>query len=178
MSSRRHFLQKLSASALALPVFSTLKASNVDRKYAKPYQGPVLRVAIMGLGSYGARVAEAMQACTAAKLTGLISGTPSKITEWRAKYNIAEKNCYNYENFDRIKDNPEIDAVYVITPNALHRDQSVRIAKAGKHVICEKPMAINASEGQEMVDACKKAGVKLLIGYACILSQRHWRLFV
>jgi predicted dehydrogenase len=165
MSSRRHFLQKLSASALALPAISTLKASHVENKYAVPYQGPVLRVAIMGLGSYGARVAEAMQACTGAKLTGLISGTPSKITEWRAKYNIPEKNCYNYENFDRIKDNPDIDAVYIITPNALHKDQTIRAAKAGKHVICEKPMAINASEGQAMVDACKKAGVKLLIGY-------------
>ena len=133
--------------------------------YASPYQGPMLRVAIMGLGSYGTRVADAMQACKTAKLTGVISGTPSKVKEWQSKYNIPEKNCYNYENFDRIKDNPDIDAVYVITPNALHKDQSVRVAKAGKHVICEKPMAISAAEGQAMVDACKKAGVKLLIGY-------------
>lgn len=165
MSSRRHFLQKITASAVALPILSTLKASHVENSYTVPHQGPILRVAIMGLGSYGARVAEAMQACNSAKLAGVISGTPSKIKDWQAKYNIPEKNCYNYENFDRIKDNPDIDAVYVITPNALHKDQSIRVAKAGKHVICEKPMAINASEGGEMVDACKKAGVKLLIGY-------------
>jgi predicted dehydrogenase len=100
-----------------------------------------------------------------AKLTGVISGTPSKIKDWQSKYNIPEKNCYNYENFDAIKNNPDIDAVYIITPNGLHREQAIRVAKAGKHVICEKPMALNAAEGKDMVDACKKANVKLLVGY-------------
>ena len=106
-----------------------------------------------------------MQSCTRAKLVGVISGTPSKIKNWQSKYNIPEKNCYNYENFDNIKNNPDIDAVYVITPNGLHKDQAIRVAKAGKHVICEKPMSVNAKDGQEMVDACKAANVKLLIGY-------------
>jgi predicted dehydrogenase len=119
----------------------------------------------MGLGSYGNRVAEAMQACQKAKLVAAISGTPSKLKDWQTKYNIPEKNCYNYENFDAIKDNPDIDAVYVITPNALHKDQVIRVAKAGKHVICEKPMSINAKDGQAMIDACKKSNVKLLVGY-------------
>lgn len=162
MNTRRDFLQKLSASLVALPV---LNRSEMISCNEKPYDGPVLRVAIMGLGSYGTRVAEAMKDCTKAKLVGVISGTPSKITTWQAKYGIPEKNCYNYENFDSIKNNPEIDAVYVITPNALHKDFSIRAAKAGKHVICEKPMAINAKEAEEMVAACKKANVKLLVGY-------------
>jgi len=125
----------------------------------------MLKVAIMGLGGYGTRVAEAMRDCKKAKLTGLISGTPSKIKSWQSKYHIEEKNCYNYENFDNIKNNPDIDVVYVITPNALHHDQVIRVAKAGKHVICEKPMTINAKEGQEMVEACQKANVHLLVGY-------------
>lgn len=162
MNSRRHFLQKITASALAIPLVPALAA---EKSPQPPYQGPMLRVAIMGLGSYGTRVAEAMQSCKMAKLVGVISGTPSKIKDWQAKYGIPEKNCYNYENFDKIKDNKDIDAVYVITPNALHKPQAIRVAKAGKHVICEKPMSLNASEGQEMVDACKKANVKLLIGY-------------
>jgi predicted dehydrogenase len=119
----------------------------------------------MGLGSYGTRVAEAMKDCKKAKLVGVISGTPSKIKDWQSKYNIPEKNCYNYENFDSIKNNPDIDAVYVITPNALHKDEVIRVAKAGKHAICEKPMAVNAKEAEEMIEACKKANVKLLIGY-------------
>lgn len=128
-------------------------------------EGPALRVAIMGLGSYGSRVAEAMLQCKRARLTGLISGTPAKVQEWRKKYNIPESNCYNYDNFDKIADNDEIDAVYVITPNALHKDQVIRVARAGKHAICEKPMAINAREGEAMVQACQDAGVQLLVGY-------------
>ena len=163
MNSRRDFLQKLTASAIAIPLLKHMEKSNPG--YNPLYDGPVLRVAIMGLGSYGSRVADAMQSCKMAKLTGVISGTPSKIKNWQSKYNIPEKNCYNYENFDSIKNNPDIDAVYVITPNALHHDQVIRVAKAGKHVICEKPMAINAKEGKEMVEACKKANVKLLVGY-------------
>ena len=163
MNSRRDFLQKLTASAIAIPLLKHMEKSNPG--YNPLYDGPVLRVAIMGLGSYGSRVADAMQSCKMAKLTGVISGTPSKIKNWQSKYNIPEKNCYNYENFDSIKNNPDIDAVYVITPNALHHDQVIRVAKAGKHVICEKPMAINAKEGQGMVEACKKANVKLLVGY-------------
>lgn len=165
MNSRRDFFQKLGGSVLALHLAPLLASADEKDHIEQPYAGPVLRVAIMGLGSYGTRVAEAMQSCTKAKLVGVISGTPSKIKDWQGKYQIPEKNCYNYQNFDNIKNNPDIDAVYVITPNSLHHDQVIRVAKAGKHVICEKPMALNAREGQEMVEACKKANVKLLVGY-------------
>lgn len=179
MDSRRDFLQKLAATAAGLPLIplaapahaaatpaiSSPAAAARHAFYNKPYQGPVLRVAIMGLGSYGTRVAEAMQSCKRAKLVGVISGTPSKIKAWQAKYNIPEKNCYNYQNYDEIKNNPDIDAVYVITPNALHHEGVLRVAAAGKHAICEKPLAINVRQGQEMVDACRQANVKLLVGY-------------
>lgn len=165
MNSRRNFLQKVAVSALALPMVPSVYGQELKSFYERPYQGPMLRVAIMGLGSYGTRVAEAMRDCKRAKLTGVISGTPSKVKDWQKKYNIPEKNCYNYENFDAIRNNPDIDAVYIITPNALHKEEAIRVAKAGKHVICEKPMSINAADGQQMVDACKKANVKLLIGY-------------
>ncbi|WPQ61203.1 Gfo/Idh/MocA family oxidoreductase [Chitinophaga sancti] len=154
MNSRRVFLQNLAMASIAIP-FTNFKL----------YEEKPLRVAICGLGGYGTRVAEAIQSCSRVKLVGVISGTPSKIKAWQAKYNIPEKNCYNYENFDEIRNNPDIDAVYVITPNALHHDQVIRVAKAGKHAICEKPMAVNAKEGEEMVEACKKANVKLLVGY-------------
>ena len=160
MNSRRHFLQKFTAIAVTAPFLPACSWAGSSH-----YSGSVLRVAIMGLGSYGTRVAEAMQSCTKAKLVGVISGTPSKIKDWQTKYNIPEKNCYNYENFDSIKDNPDIDGVYVITPNGLHHDHVIRAARAGKQVICEKPMAVNAKEGGEMIDACKKANVKLLVGY-------------
>ncbi|MEJ1097280.1 MULTISPECIES: Gfo/Idh/MocA family oxidoreductase [unclassified Pseudoxanthomonas] len=163
---RRNFLQKLVASAAVVPLLSPYRAfAQADRPGPGGNPGPTLRVALMGLGSYAERVAESMQSCKRAKVTGLISGTPSKLQEWGTKFGVPEKSRYNYENFDRIKDDPDIDAVYIITPNALHRDQAIRVAKAGKHVICEKPMAVNAKEGQEMIDACAKAGVKLLVGY-------------
>jgi predicted dehydrogenase len=162
MNSRRNFLQNLTGSLIALPLLSKNDLMGIEKK---EYRGPMLRVAIMGLGSYGTRVADAMKDCTKAKLTGVISGTPSKITAWQSKYGIPEKNCYNYETYDNIKNNPDIDAVYIITPNALHKEAAIRVAKAGKHVICEKPMAINAKEGEEMIAACRKANVKLLVGY-------------
>lgn len=165
MNSRRDFLQKFTLSAFALPFLPSAGSAGITAFYNQPYKGPVLRVAIMGLGSYATRVANAMQSCKMAKITGLISGTPSKIKDWQSRYNIPKENCYNYDSFDRINDNPDIDAVYVITPNGLHHDEVIRVARAGKHVICEKPMAVNAKEGKEMVDACKKANVKLLVGY-------------
>jgi len=163
MDSRRSFLRKITASSVLVPYLASDAVASVQ--HVNEYDGPLLRVAIMGLGSYGTRVAEAMKDCKKAKLVGVISGTPAKIEDWQKKYKIPAKNCYNYENFDNIKDNRDIDAVYVITPNALHKDQSIRVAKAGKHVICEKPMAVDAKEGMEMVEACKKANVKLLVGY-------------
>src|SRR3954470_10011346 len=164
MNSRRQFLQKMTTASSAFFIMKNCIAASPETKNM-PYDGPMLRVAIMGLGSYGTRVAEAMRTCKMAKLVGAISGTPSKLTDWQQKYNIPAKNCYNYENFDQIKNNPDIDAVYVITPNALHHDQVIKVANAGKHAISEKPMSVNAKQGQEMVDACKKAGVKLLVGY-------------
>ena len=165
MNSRRKFLQKVTFSAAALPFLPAYGSINIKDFDDRPYEGPVLRVAIMGLGGYGTMVGKAMQSSKKAKLVGVISGTPSKIKDWQSQYNIPEKNCYNYENFDEIKDNPDIDAVYIITPNGLHHSQAIRVAKAGKHVICEKPMALNAKQGQEMVDACENANVHLLVGY-------------
>ena len=164
MNSRRDFLQKLTGTFIALNVPWGISAG-AESLISAPYEGKILRVAIMGLGSYGTRVADAMKDCKKAKLVGVISGTPAKVTAWQTTYNIPAKNCYNYENFDEIKNNPDIDAVYVITPNGLHHDQVIRVAKAGKHVICEKPMAVNAKEGEQMIAACNAANVKLLVGY-------------
>src|SRR5476651_2139994 len=110
MNTRRNFLKTLGISGLALNLVPhTVWANSIaPYNYNKRYDGRVLRVAIMGLGSYGTRVAEAMKSCTRAKLVGVISGTPSKIKRWQSEYTIPEKNCYNYENFDNIKNNPDI----------------------------------------------------------------------
>jgi predicted dehydrogenase len=158
MSTRRDFLQTLSAPFIAMPLLSEMQQPGTTA-------GPVLKVALLGLGGYANRVAEAMKSCSRARVTALISGTPEKLKDWSTKFGVPEKNCYSYENYDAIAGNPDIDAVYIITPNSLHLPHALRVAKAGKHVICEKPMALNAKEGLQMVEACAKAGVKLLVGY-------------
>jgi predicted dehydrogenase len=160
MTTRRHFLQKISASAVAVTALPRILTARKMKE-----KGPLLRVAIMGLGSYGNRVADAMRSCTKATLAGAVSGTPGKLTDWQNRFGIPQKNCYSYDNFDDIRNNPDIDVVYITTPNALHHDHTIRAAKAGKHVICEKPMALNAEQASEMIDACRTAGVQLLIGY-------------
>lgn len=165
MKSRRKFLQQITFASAGLPLLHSglfSFSSNASPSFQKD---KVLRVALMGLGGYAKRVAESMKNCKRAKVTGLVSGSPQKLKEWGDMYNIPENSRYSYETFDTIKNNPNIDAVYVITPNALHHENTLRAAQAGKHVICEKPMAISVKEGQEMIDACKKAGVHLLVGY-------------
>jgi predicted dehydrogenase len=164
MKTRRAFLQKIGMASASIPFLSAgLSSWNLSK--VKSEQEPVLRVALMGLGGYAGRVADAIQNCKRVKITALVSGTPEKLQTWSKKYNVPEKSCYNYQNFDTIKLNKEVDAVYVITPNALHHAHTLRAAKAGKHVICEKPMAISVKEGREMIEACARAGVQLLVGY-------------
>jgi predicted dehydrogenase len=125
-----------------------------------------LGVVLVGLGSYATnQLAPALQETKYCKLTGIVTGSPSKKEPWMKKFRIPESNVYNYQNFDRIAQNSEIDIVYIVLPNSLHAEFSIRAAKAGKHVICEKPMAMDEQECLEMIKACKEAGVSLSIGY-------------
>lgn len=125
-----------------------------------------LGIALVGLGRYSTyQLAPALQNTAHCYLAGIVTGSPEKEKTWALKYNIPQENIYNYENFDAIKDNKEIDIVYVVLPNAMHADFSIRAARAGKHVICEKPMAMDVEECSAIIDACKKANVKLGVGY-------------
>lgn len=163
MNSRRDFLQKFSLGIGAAAL--TGISATASRIHPAPTADRPLRVALMGLGGYANIVAKGMLDCKIAKLTGIITGTPSKIDVWKQKYGIADKNVYNYDNMHEIKNNPDIDLVYVITPNSLHHKHVLMVAAAGKHVICEKPVADNAKQAREMIAACEKAGVKFYIGY-------------
>ncbi len=125
-----------------------------------------LGIALVGLGGYaGGQLAPALLQTEHCYLAGIVTGTPSKIPEWQSRYVIADKNVYNYNTFDSIKDNPDIDIVYVVLPNSMHAEYTIRAAEAGKHVICEKPMAITVSDCNKMIAACKKAGKMLSVGY-------------
>lgn len=125
-----------------------------------------LGVALVGLGYYSTDLlAPALQQTKNCYLAGIVTGTPSKAESWKKKHNIPEKNIYNYENFDEVADNPDIDVVYVVLPPSMHKEYSIRAANAGKHVWCEKPMALTERECQEMIDACQKNKKALAIGY-------------
>ena len=162
---RRHFLKTMATGAgmtslgLAKP-FHIVHAANRIR--SKDQMG----IALVGLGYYSTDLlAPALQETTQCKLTGIVTGTPAKADAWSKEYDIPRANIYNYETFDDIAQNSNIDIVYVVLPNSMHAEYTIRAARAGKHVICEKPMASNAEECREMIAACKKANRKLSIGY-------------
>ena len=97
----------------------------------------------------------------------LVSGHRDKADRIAAQYDVPADSIYNYENFDQIVHNPAVDAVYVALPNSMHAEYTIRAAKAGKHVLCEKPMATNVADCEQMIAACKAANVKLMIAYRC-----------
>lgn len=133
-----------------------------------------LGVALVGLGRYSSlQLAPALEATEHCKLVGIVTGTPEKAKTWAEKYDIPSKNIYNYDNFDSIKDNPDIDIIYVVLPNFMHAEYTIRAAKAGKHVICEKPMGLNPKECKQMIKACKRAKVKLGLGYRLYYEPHH-----
>ena len=125
-----------------------------------------LGVALVGLGSYSTyQLAPSLMETEHCKLAGIVTGTPSKAEDWSQKYKLPKDNIYNYNNFDEIIDNDNIDIVYVVLPNSMHADFCIRAARAGKHVICEKPMAVSVKECDDIINACKLADVKLSVGY-------------
>ena len=128
-------------------------------------RGRKIGYAVVGLGSYAELIMSKFAECDQSRLVALVSGTPEKLKRFGEKYGIPESHRYSYQTFDRIRDNPDIDVVYVILPNSLHAEYTVRAAQAGKHVMCEKPMAVSVAECRTMIEACRKAGRKLMIGY-------------
>ncbi len=155
--TRREFA-KLSALGLAARFAPPLLAQTSERQTG---------YAIIGLG----RIAEIFMAGVRnspnSKVTALVSGHRDKAQRIAASFGVPESSIYDYDNFDSIISNKAVDAVYVALPNSMHADFTIRAAKAGKHVLCEKPMAINVAECEKMIAACKSAGVKLMIAYRC-----------
>ncbi|WP_340104067.1 Gfo/Idh/MocA family protein [Rhodohalobacter sp. 8-1] len=125
-----------------------------------------LGVALVGLGGYATgRLAPGLQLTEHCELRGIVTGTPSKIPRWQQEYDIPDRNVYNYENLPDIANNDDIDILYIVTPPAIHARDAIRAAEAGKHVWCEKPMAMNEAECLAIIDAANKNGVQLTIGY-------------
>ncbi|MBC8155046.1 MAG: Gfo/Idh/MocA family oxidoreductase, partial [Bacteroidetes bacterium] len=168
--SRRDFLHTLAlgsaASALTPTALLATTSPSPSQPAADHKADGKLGVALVGLGYYSTDLlAPGLQQTKNCYLAGIVTGTPAKAEKWTKQYNIPAKNVYNYQNFDQIANNPDIDVVYVVLPPSMHKEYVVRAAKAGKHVWVEKPMAVTAKECQEMIDACKKANVTLSVGY-------------
>ena len=139
----------------------TLAATRLPAQQTKP-----VGYAAIGLGSISDIFMRACATSQTSKITALVTGHPdTKGAKYAAQYGIPQSSIYTYETFDRIRDNPAVDAVYVGLPNSMHCEYTVRAAKAGKHVLCEKPMAISSAECHQMIDACKTADRKLMIAY-------------
>jgi glucose-fructose oxidoreductase len=127
-----------------------------------------LGYAIVGLGGYGLGVIIPQFAnCAHSRLAAVVSGDPAKARRVAAEHGLPESSIYSYESFDKIRDNPDVDIVYVCLPNSMHAEYVIRAARTGKHVMCEKPMAVSAAECVKMIAACKAANRKLMIGYRC-----------
>jgi predicted dehydrogenase len=159
--TRREFIRLTSLAAASAPWLaswpSQAGAADPDRK---------IGFALCGLGGLSTGLlAPALQKTKYCRLAGIITGTPAKAVAWKAKYNIPDKNIYNYQTMVNLADNPDIDVVYVVTPNALHAESAIKAAKAGKHVLSEKPMEVSVEKCQQMVDASKAAQRLLAVGY-------------
>ncbi len=148
--------------------------------FASPLLNPkekTLGVALVGLGNYATRqLGPALLHTKFCTLKGIVTGTPEKETKWQKEYGILPKHTYNYETFDKLADDPAIDIVYIVLPNFMHKEYTIRALKAGKHVICEKPMGMNAQECKEMIAAAKAANKKLQIGYRLFYEPHHLKL--
>ena len=158
---RRDFISKIGIGSTLLALPSVI----ANKSFAETQQKK-LGIALVGLGYYSEfKLATALQETSNCYLAGIVTGTPEKTAKWKQQFNIPDANCYTYSSFDSIINNKDIDIVYVVLPNSMHHEYVIRAAKAGKHVMCEKPMAVSVKECQEMIAACKKAKVKLSIGY-------------
>jgi predicted dehydrogenase len=134
-----------------------------------------IRYAVVGLGHLSLEeILPSLSSCKKSKLTALVSGSPEKMKKVAAQYGIKAENCYSYQTYDQLKNNKDVDVIYIVLPNSLHKEYVIRGARAGKHILCEKPMAISSKECEEMIAACNSANVKLMIAYR-IQYQPHNR---
>lgn len=168
--SRRRFIEQTSlATTLALASDWSLGAESRPAKK--------LGVALVGLGGYSTRqLGPALRETKFCRLSGVVTGDRAKGAQWARDYGFSEKSVYSYDAMARLADDPAIDIVYVVTPNGLHAEHAIAAAKAGKHVILEKPMCNTVAECDAVLAACKAANVRHSIGYRLFWDPYHTEL--
>lgn len=166
--SRRRFLGQLSAATAWALAPGVSRASAPDRK---------LGVALAGLGRYSTgQLGPALKLTRHCRLAGVVTGDAAKGARWAQDYGFPEQNIYHYHTMARMADNPDIDIVYVVTPNGLHAEHAVAAARAGKHVILEKPMCTTVAECDAVLAACAAAKVRHSVGYRLFWDPYHAEL--
>jgi len=166
--TRRNFMKKTGQGLLAAGAFESLLKPASSQLHVPDPPGKKLGWAIVGLGSLSInQILPAFAKCEKSKVVAFVSGHPDKANKLALRYGVSKKNIYNYQNYDSIQDNPDVDVIYIVLPNGMHAEYTVRGLQAGKHVLCEKPMANTPAECQQMVDAGRKADRKLMIAYRC-----------
>src|SRR6185312_1940707 len=166
--TRRGFMSRVGGGVLAANVAGVfLKDAAFAQRVPDP-PGKKLGWAIVGLGSLSInQILPAFAKCEKSKVVAFVSGHPDKANKLALRYGVNPKNIYNYQNYDTIRDNPEVDIIYIVLPNGMHAEYTVRGLQAGKHVLSEKPMANTPADCQQMVDAGRKANRKLMVAYRC-----------
>ena len=164
--SRRTFIGQVALGAAGLTILSKSRGQGAPQKK--------LGVAIVGLGTYGRRIAASLKVAENCQLMGAVTRDPAgKGKQWAAQNGFPETNIWTPETMAQIADNKDIDIVYVITPNSLHAEGVIAAAKAGKHVISEKPFTTSVADAEKAIAACKAAKVKLSIGYRIHFDPFH-----
>jgi predicted dehydrogenase len=142
--------------------------SEAPEKIPGPFQPASQRVgyAIVGLGHLSlGQILPAFGKSKYSKAVALVSGDRQKALKIAAQYDVKESAIYDYQSYDKLGQNPDVQVIYIVLPNSLHADYVVRGAKSGKHILCEKPMATSSQDCERMIAACKTAKVKLMIAY-------------
>jgi predicted dehydrogenase len=166
--TRRGFITKVGQGFVLANVAGTLLTNANAQLVVPDPPGKKLGWAIVGLGSLSInQILPAFAQCEKSKVVALVSGHPDKANKLALRYGVNPKNIYNYQNYDSIKDNPEVDIIYIVLPNGMHAEYTVRGFQAGKHVLSEKPMANTPAECQQMIDAGRKANRRLMVAYRC-----------
>ena len=168
--SRRGFFGKMSRGlVVASATGAFLKSAAGQQPVVVPDPpGKKMGYAIVGLGMLSINeILPAFAKCEKSKPVAFVSGHPDKANKLALRYGINPKNIYSYENYGTIKDNPEVDIIYIVLPNFMHAEYTIRGFQAGKHVLTEKPMAATPADCQQMIDAGRKAGKKLMVAYRC-----------
>jgi len=169
--TRRGFIGRLSlgAAVMAVRPFDLYAGA---KRADKP-----LGIALVGLGKYSTgQLGPALKQTSLCRLMGVVTGSREKGEQWAKDYGFPVKNIYSYDTMQQMAGNPDIDIVYIVTPNGLHATHAIAAAKAGKHVICEKPMARTVAECDSIIAACKAAKVKLSVGYRLHFDPYHKEL--